>query len=84
VKHAARFAKIYYSKLTKMQMILAVGADCWFARNHSLLHSLGLAGQETAASRTYISTTEPLDSHVHAGISRRFEVRKLLPTDNGD
>ena len=76
LKHAAGFARIYHSKLTKMQMVLAVGAGL-------LVCAQPLTGSFTSLGwirnrprpRTYVSTTEPLD-HMYTPAFRvdsRFE-----------
>lgn len=62
VKHSINFASLYRSKLTKMQMIFAVGAGllvCAQSLSTSLT-GLGWTARR-ARPRTFISTTEPLD-----------------------
>jgi hypothetical protein len=62
LKHAVGFAKLYHSRLTKMQMILALG-------NGLLVSAQPLTGSFTSLGwirnrpkpRTFVSTTEPLD-----------------------
>jgi hypothetical protein len=62
VKHAARFARIYHSKLTKMQMILAVGAGLLVCAQPLTTSFTGFGwARKRQRPRTYISTTEPLD-----------------------
>lgn len=62
VKHAAKFAKIYHSKLTKMQMILAVGAGLLVCAQPLTTSFTGFGwARKRPRPRTYISTTEPLD-----------------------
>jgi hypothetical protein len=62
VKHAARFARIYHSKLTKMQMVLAVGAGLLVCAQPLTTSFTGFGwAKKRPRPRTYISTTEPLD-----------------------
>jgi hypothetical protein len=62
LKHAARFAKIYHSKLTSMQMVLAVGAGLLVCAQPLTTSFTGFGwARKRARPRTYISTTEPLD-----------------------
>jgi hopanoid C-2 methylase len=82
VKHAARFAKIYHAKLTKMQMILAVGAGLLVCAQPLTTSFTGFGwARKRPRPRTYISTTEPLD-HMYTPAFRvdsRFE-RYFQPT----
>lgn len=76
LKHAARFARIYHSKLTKTQMMLAVGSGLLVCAQPltTSLTSFGWA-RKRPRPRTYVSTTEPLD-HVYTPAFRvdsRFE-----------
>lgn len=62
VKHAANFVRLYRSKLTKMQMILGVGAGLLVCAQPVATSFTGfgwLKGRRQP--RTFISTTEPLD-----------------------
>ena len=62
VKHAARFARIYRSKLTAMQMVLAVGAGLLVCAQPLTTSFTGFGwARKRPRPRTYISTTEPLD-----------------------
>jgi hypothetical protein len=62
LKHAARFARIYRSKLTKMQMVLAVGAGLLVCAQPLTTSFTGFGwARKRPRPRTYISTTEPLD-----------------------
>jgi hopanoid C-2 methylase len=62
LKHAAAFTRIYHSKLTKMQMILALGNGLLVSAQPltTSLTSLGWI-KARPKQRTFISTTEPLD-----------------------
>ena len=76
LKHAARFARIYHSKLTKTQMALAVGAGLLVCAQ-PLTTSFTRFGwaRRKSRPRTYVSTTEPLD-HMYTPAFRvhsRFE-----------
>lgn len=76
LKHAAGFARIYHSKLTKMQMVLAVGAGLLVCAQPLTTSFTGLGWiRKKPRPRTYISTTEPLD-HMYTPAFRvdsRFE-----------
>ncbi|HEX9628556.1 MAG TPA: hypothetical protein VF961_00940, partial [Pyrinomonadaceae bacterium] len=55
-------AKIYHSKLTTMQMILAVGAGLLVCAQPLTTSFTGFGwAKKRPRPRTYISTTEPLD-----------------------
>ena len=76
IKHAAGFTKLYRSKLTKFQMILALGAGLLVCAQPltGSLTSLGWI-KNRPKRRTYISNTEPLD-HMYRPAFRvdsRFE-----------
>ncbi|MDQ6652810.1 MAG: radical SAM protein [Acidobacteriota bacterium] len=76
LKHAAGFARIYHSKLTKMQMVLATGAGLLVCAQ-PLTTSFTALGwlRKKQRPRTYVSTTEPLD-HMYTPAFRvdsRFE-----------
>lgn len=62
LKHAVGFTKIYRSKLTKMQMILALGNGLLVSAQPvtTSLTSLGWI-KNRPKPRTFISSTEPLD-----------------------
>jgi hypothetical protein len=62
LKHAVHFARIYRSRLTKMQMMLALGNGLLVSAQPltTSLTSLGWIKSRPKA-RTFISTTEPLD-----------------------
>jgi hopanoid C-2 methylase len=76
LKHAVRFARIYHSKLTKTQMILATGAGLLVCAQPLTTSFTGLAWlRKKQRARTYVSTTEPLD-HMYTPAFRvdsRFE-----------
>ncbi|MGI8835339.1 MAG: B12-binding domain-containing radical SAM protein [Pyrinomonadaceae bacterium] len=62
LKHAARFAKIYHSKLTAAQMVLALGGALLTCAQPISTSFTGFGwAKKRARPRTYISTTEPLD-----------------------
>jgi hypothetical protein len=76
LKHAVGFARIYHSRLTKMQMILATGAGLLVCAQ-PLTTSFTALGwlKKKQRPRTYVSTTEPLD-HMYTPAFRvdsRFE-----------
>ena len=76
VKHAAGFAKLYRSKLTKMQMVLALGSNLLTCAQPLSTSFTGLGWLKTRAKpRTFVSSTEPLD-HMYTPAFRvdsRFE-----------
>lgn len=62
LKHAAGFSKLYHSKLTKMQMILALGNGLLVCAQPLATSFTGLGWlKKRPRPRTYISSTEPLD-----------------------
>lgn len=75
-KHAAGFAKLYRSKLTKMQMVLALGSNLLTCAQPLSTSFTGLGWLKTRARpRTFVSSTEPLD-HMYTPAFRvdsRFE-----------
>lgn len=76
VRHAVGFARLYRSKLSKMQMILALGSGLLVCAQ-PLTGSLTSFGwiKNRPKPRTYVSTTEPLD-HMYTPAFRvdsRFE-----------
>ena len=76
LKHAVGFSRLYRSKLTKMQMILALGNGLLVCAQ-PLTTSFATGGwlKKRTRPRTYISTTEPLD-HMYTPAFRvdsRFE-----------
>ncbi len=76
VKHAVGFTALYGAKLAKMQMVLALGAGLLICAQ-SLTQSFSSLGwlKSRRRSRTYISSTEPLD-HMYTPAFRvdsRFE-----------
>lgn len=76
IKHAAGFARLYHSKLTKMQMAFALGAGLMVCAQ-PLTGSLAGMGwiRHRPKPRTYISSSEPLD-HMYTPAFRvdsRFE-----------
>ncbi len=76
IKHAMGFSRLYHSKLTKFQMILALGAGLLVCAQ-PLTGSLTSLGWITnrPGRRTYVSSTEPLD-HMYKPAFRvdsRFE-----------
>lgn len=62
MKHAVGFTKLYRSKLTKMQMVLALGSGLLICAQ-PLTTSLTALGwlKSRPKARTFVSTTEPLD-----------------------
>ena len=79
MKHAVGFTKLYRSKLTKMQLVLALGNGLLICAQPVSTSFSGLGWIKARPKpRTYISTTEPLD-HMYTPAFRvdsRFE--KLL------
>ena len=76
IKHAARFARLYHSKLTRMQMAFALGAGLMVCAQ-ALTGSLAGMGwiRHRPKPRTYVSSSEPLD-HMYTPAFRvdsRFE-----------
>lgn len=76
IKHAARFARLYHSKLTRMQMAFALGAGLMVCAQ-PLTGSLAGMGwiRHRPKPRTYVSSSEPLD-HMYTPAFRvdsRFE-----------
>ncbi|HYU98671.1 MAG TPA: radical SAM protein [Pyrinomonadaceae bacterium] len=76
LKHAVGFSRLYRSKLTKMQMILALGNGLLVcAQPFTTSFATGGWIKKRPRPRTYISTTEPLD-HMYTPAFRvdsRFE-----------
>ena len=76
IKHAARFARLYHSKLTRMQMAFALGAGLMVCAQ-PLTGSLAGMGwiRHRPKPRTYVSSSEPLD-HMYTPafhVDSRFE-----------
>ncbi len=76
IRHAVEFSRLYHSKLTKTQMILALGAGLLVCAQ-PLTGSLTSFGwiKNRPRRRTYVSSTEPLD-HMYKPAFRvdsRFE-----------
>ena len=76
IKHATGFARLYHSKLTKMQMAFALGAGLMVCAQ-PLTGSLAGMGwiRHRPKARTYVSSSEPLD-HMYTPAFRvdsRFE-----------
>lgn len=62
LKHAAGFARLYRSKLTKMQMVLALGNNLLTCAQPLSTSFTGLGWIKARPKpRTFISSTEPLD-----------------------
>jgi len=76
LKHAAGFARLYRSKLTKMQMVLALGSNLLTCAQPISTSFSGLGWLKTRPRpRTFVSSTEPLD-HMYTPAFRvdsRFE-----------
>jgi hypothetical protein len=76
VKHALEFTRLYRSKLTKMQLVMAVGAGLLVCAQPVATSLTGLGwAKARRRPRTYVSTTEPLD-HMYTPAFRvdsRFE-----------
>lgn len=76
MKHAVGFTKLYRSKLTKMQLVLALGNGLLICAQPVSTSFKGLGWIKARPKpRTYISTTEPLD-HMYTPAFRvdsRFE-----------
>lgn len=76
VKHALEFTRLYRSKLTKMQLVMAVGAGLLVCAQPIATSVTGLGWAKTRRRpRTFVSTTEPLD-HMYTPAFRvdpRFE-----------
>ncbi|CAN5474300.1 hypothetical protein BH20ACI3_BH20ACI3_01690 [soil metagenome] len=76
VKHAVGFARLYRSKLTKAQMVLALGNNLLTCAQPLTTSFTGLGWIKARAKpRTFISSTEPLD-HMYTPAFRvdsRFE-----------
>ena len=74
-KHALGFTRLYGRKLTKMQMILALGAGMLISAQPVTTSLKGLGWMKAKPKgRTFISTTEPLD-HMYTPafrVSSRF------------
>jgi hopanoid C-2 methylase len=76
VKHAARFARLYRSKLTRMQMVLALGGNLLTCAQPLSTSFTGLGWMKgRSRSRTFVSSTEPLDDMYTPAfrIDSRFE-----------
>jgi len=76
LKHTARFARIYHSKLTPMQMVFATGSGLLVCAQPLATGFSSFAwARKRARPRTYVSSTEPLD-HMYTPAFRvdsRFE-----------
>ena len=76
VKHAIGFSRLYHRKLTKAQMVLAVGAGLLVCAQPltTSFTSFGWA-RKRLRPRTYVSSTEPLDHMYTPGfrVDSRFE-----------
>jgi hypothetical protein len=76
VKHAAGFARLYRSKLTKAQMVLALSSNLLTCAQPLTTSFTGLGWiKARPRARTFISSTEPLD-HMYTPAFRvdsRFE-----------
>jgi hypothetical protein len=76
VKHTARFARLYRSKLTRMQMVLALGNNLLTCAQPLSTSFTGLGWIKAhPRQRTFISSTEPLD-HMYTPafrVNSRFE-----------
>jgi hopanoid C-2 methylase len=81
-KHAVGFTKLYGAKMTKMQMILALGAGMLICAQPLTTSLKGLGWiKARPKERTFISTTEPLD-HMYTPafrVSSRF-AKHFKPT----
>jgi hypothetical protein len=63
IKHAIGFTRLYHSKLTSMQMVLALGAGLLVCAQPLSTSLTGLGWIKSRRKpRTFISTTEPLDA----------------------
>lgn len=85
VKHAIGFTRLYGSKLTKMQLAMAVGAGLLVCAQPLTTSLTGLGWARKRRPRTFVSTTEPLD-HMYTPafrIDSRFEkyFRPTMVTD---
>lgn len=86
VNHAARFTRLYRTKLTKMQMVLALGNSLLTCAQPLSTSLTGLGWiKARPRPRTFISSTEPLD-HMYTPAFRvdsRFEsyFRPTMVTD---
>jgi hypothetical protein len=76
MKHAVGFMKLYHRKLTKTQMVLALGNGLLVCAQPLATSFRGLGWiKNRPKPRTYVSTTEPLD-HMYTPAFRvdsRFE-----------
>jgi hopanoid C-2 methylase len=76
VKHAAGFARLYRSKLTRMQMVMALGSNLLTCAQPLSTSFTGMGWIKARPKpRTFISSTEPLD-HMYTPAFRvdsRFE-----------
>src|SRR5688500_7465706 len=76
IKHALGFTRLYHKKLTRMQMIFAVGAGLLVCAQPLSTSFTGFGwARKRTRPRTYVSTTEPLD-HMYTPAFRvdsRFE-----------
>ncbi len=76
LKHSLAFSRLYRKKLTTMQMVLALGSGLLISAQPLSTSLTGLGWiKNRPKSRTYISTTEPLD-HMYTPAFRvesRFE-----------
>jgi len=76
IKHALGFTRLYHKKLTRMQMVFAVGAALLVSAQPLATSFTGFGwARKRSRPRTYVSTTEPLD-HMYTPAFRvdpRFE-----------
>ena len=86
VKHAIDFTRLYRSKLTKMQLIMAVGAGLLVCAQPVATSLTGLGWARKRQPRTFVGSTEPLD-HMYTPafrIDSRYEsyFQPTMVTDN--
>lgn len=76
IKHAAGFIRLYHSHLTHSQLVVAIGSGLLLSAQRLTGSFRGLGWiKQRADSRTFISTTEPLD-HMYKPafrVNSRFE-----------
>jgi hypothetical protein len=86
IKHAIDFTRLYGSKLTKMQLIMAVGAGLLVCAQPVATSLTGMGwARKRKQKRTFVSSTEPLD-HMYTPAFRvdsRYEsyFRPTMVTD---
>jgi len=86
IKHAIDFSRLYGSKLTKMQLIMAVGAGLLVCAQPVATSLTGMGwARQRKRRRTFVSSTEPLD-HMYTPAFRvdsRYEsyFRPTMVTD---